>query len=455
MLYQKIVPSLKDYDAVICGGGFSGFAAAFASAREGLKTVIIEKGGCLGGVGTAALVNHILGVRKTVDNGFLQCVGGIFKDIENTLLERGAAVDVNTLNPDLCPHGWKRSLASGLIFDKEQMKLVLEQMLAQKGVKILYNTDIVDSIVKDNKVHGVVVHNKSGLYVIEGKYFVDATGDADVCVYSGFKTQKGDQSGQMSAASLEMHVEGVDTTELTEYMRKTGDVRFKDIINRLKNNGEWNFAYSIFISVKLTDDGVYMINTIRQTDVDGTDADSVSNAIINGRQENFKLFEIMKKHFPGFKNAKIREIASTLGVRETNRIVGEYTLSVDDVVSAKDFDDSVALTAYGWDMPNPKDPSYQPFENVKRSSPFTQIPYRCLLPKDTKNLIAIGRCISVEREVLGPCRVMGPCIAMGEAAGIATALALKNSCDYGSVDINELQNKITQYGGYFKREQVK
>lgn len=451
MLYSKNIEIKETYDLVVCGGGFSGFSTAYSAAREGLKVLLVERNASLGGVGTNGLVNHILGERFMDNTEVKTCVGGLFSKLEEEILKIDGAVDFKEVDLDLPPHGWISTLGIGLIFDKEKMKLLLEQMLISVGVKILYMTDIVDVITQDDTISGIVVHNKSGLYCIKAKYFADATGDADVCEMSGVETYKGDEEGGMAAASLEMHLENVDYNELNAYMQKTRDIRFKAIIEDLKEKGLWKFPYEIFISVMLTEKDTFMINTIRQVGIDGTKAGSISKGIIEGRKENFELFEVAKKYFPGFKNARIREIAPVIGIRETRRIKGEYTLTVEDLITGKDFEDSVALTGYGWDMPNPKKPSYQPFHGVAKKSHITQIPYSCLLPKGVSNLITVGRCISVEREVLGPVRVMGPCIAMGEAAGIATALAFENNTAYNKVNTDELRQKIMLNGGFVDR----
>jgi len=451
MVYSKNIEIKETYDLVVCGGGFSGFSTAYSAAREGLKVLLVERNASLGGVGTNGLVNHILGERFMDNTEVKTCVGGLFSKLEEEILKIDGAVDFKEVDLDLPPHGWISTLGIGLIFDKEKMKLLLEQMLISVGVKILYMTDIVDVITQDDTISGIVVHNKSGLYCIKAKYFADATGDADVCEMSGVETYKGDEEGGLAAASLEMHLENVDYNELNAYMQNTRDIRFKAIIEDLKEKGLWKFPYEIFISVMLTEKDTFMINTIRQVGIDGTNAKSINQAIIDGRKENFELFEVAKKYFPGFKNARIREIAPVIGIRETRRIKGEYTLTVEDLITGKDFEDSVALSGYGWDMPNPKKPSYQPFHGVAKKSHITQIPYRCLLPKGVSNLITVGRCISVEREVLGPVRVMGPCIAMGEAAGIATALAFENNTAYNKVNTDELRQKIVLNGGFVDR----
>ena len=454
MLYQKQLREGGSYDLVVCGGGFSGFAAAYAAAREGVRVLLIEREGALGGVGTSGLVNHILGVRSFEDDVLKQCVGGVFAEIERRLLATGDAVDVRKVDPNLNPHGWKKALATGLIFGNERMQLLLEQMLGEVGADLLYYTDIVDVVKDGAHLAGVVVHNKSGLSLIKGSCFVDATGDGDIAAMAGCDFEKGDEEGGLAAASLEMHVEGVDFDTLFAYMRDTGDVRFKELIGALKQKGEWPFPYEIFISVKLTGKDAYMINTIRQVGVDGTDAVSLTRAAVEGRAENYRLLEVMRAHFPGFANAVVRKIAPTVGIRETRRLKTAYRLAVQDIIDAVEFEDGIAVSGYGWDMPNPKRPSDQPYHGVARRSRFTQIPYRCLLPIGVPNLIAVGRCIGVEREALGVVRVMGPCLAMGECAGIAAKLSLTMENDFTAVDVTALRERIVAHGGVVDRAQA-
>jgi len=454
MLYQKEIPILDEYDIVVCGGGMSGFAAAYSAAREKEKVILIERNTSLGGVGTQGLVNHILGVRRYAADNVKTSVRGLFSKIENQLLETADAVDFRTVDPQLNPHGWLQALSTGLIFDCEKMKLLLEQMLTEVGVTILYYTDILDVVKQGNTITGVVIHNKSGLGIISGKYFIDATGDGDICHFAGCPSEIGDSENQTAAASLEMHVENVDTQALTQYMDESGDRRFRNIINNLKEQHLWPFPYDIFISVKLMKEDVYMINTIRQVGVNGLDAKSLTDAVISGRKENYCLLEIMRNYFPGFHNATIRQIAPVIGIRETRRIRSEYTLTVEDLINGTDFPDGIALSAYGWDLPHPKEPSFQPQAGVKRKSLDTQIPYRCLLPLGISNLIMAGRCIGAEREALGPVRVMGPCLAMGECAGIASSLALKEHIAFREVDIPLLQKTITSHSGLINRDQT-
>ncbi len=448
MLYSKELTSRGTYDVLVCGGGYTGFAAAYAAAREGMRVLLIERGSCLGGTGTSGLVTDILGQRHIADGRLVDSVRGIYALLEERLLAEDAALDAHTIDYTLHPHGWLPFLGTGLLYDNERMKALLETMLKEVGAEILYYTSIVDVIRTNDKVEGVILHNKNGLQAVYGTCVIDATGDGDVCANAGCAYEFGDEEGGLAAASLEMQVENVDDDALMDYMRRTGDVRFRNIIGELIEQGIWKFPYTIFISVLLTKPGVYMINTIRQVGINGINAESLTAGTIDGRAENLALLDIMRAHFPGFANAEVRQIAQIIGIRETRRIAGDYTLTVEDLIEGTAFPDSIAVSSYHWDLPDPKSPSHQPYEGVKRKSPYTHIPYRCLLPRGITGLLMAGRCISVEREVLGPVRVMGPCLAMGEAAGIAAAMAVVNTGgDFRKVDVDTLKQRVETYGG--------
>lgn len=457
MRWSKELPMRYSADVVVCGGGFAGFAAAYAAAREGEKVLLLERGWCLGGVGTSGLVNHILGVRLEEQGQVTTCVGGLFRTLEKRLIACGGGLPVDRENLSLTPHGWYPCLGIGLIFDQERMKLLLEELLTEVGVQILYGTEILDAVVESGRLKAVIACNKSGMFAVSGNYFVDGTGDGDILYRSGCAMEQGDETGGLAPASLELHVEHVDLPVLKEYMARTGDLRFRRIIRELREKGEWPFAYEIFISVNLMEPDVFLINTIRQVGVDGTDGESMTAAVLSGRKENYQLLEIARKHFPGFAYARVREIGSTMGIRETRRLQGEYVLSASDLICGTDFPDSIAMSAYDWDLPDPRHPSLQPLleQGISRQSPYTEIPYRCLLPREIENLIAVGRCISVERDVLGPVRVMGPCIAMGEAAGIAAHLAMHNGTSFRNVNVQTLKQMIRAHGGMTDREQIR
>ena len=254
----------------------------------------------------------------------------------------------------------------------------------------------------------------------------------------------------MTPATLMFHVDHVDQDALASEIYRTNSNRFKEHIQLLRESGDWPFPYDIFISVQLHEKGTLMINTTRICDVDGTDGRSISKGMMQGRSEVHDLFAIMKKHFLGFENARIKQVAPVLGIRETRRIIGDFVFKVSDIADELDFPDNIGFSGYGWDLPDPKRPSFQPMHQradaPKLRRLYTPIPYRILVPRPVENVICPGRAISVERDVLGPLREMGPCYAMGHAAGLASVQVVRDGTSYKNVDTNRLRNDLQNAG---------
>jgi hypothetical protein len=335
-------------------------------------------------------------------------------------------------------------------FDPIQMVALLDEKMLEAGVDTLFFTGFVDAIVEDNRITHVVLFNKSGLFSVPTSAVVDATGDGDVAARSGCEFVKGrDQDGLMTPATLMFHVDRVDQDVLASDIYRTKSNRFRELIADLRAKGLWKFPYDIFISVQLNEKGTMMINTTRICDVDGTDGRSISKGMMQGRREVAGLFELMKQHFPGFANARIKQVAPVLGIRETRRIRGDFVYTVNDLIAARDFDDTIGFSSYGWDLPDPKKPSYQPMYEApekRMNRIYTPIPYRVLVPRPVENVICPGRAISVERDVLGPLREQGPCMAMGHAAGVAAVQVVRDGASFASVDVGRLRADLKRGG---------
>ena len=430
---------MGSWDVLVCGGGPAGCAAALAARRAGCSVLLVEAQGQLGGMGTSGLVSHWLGGR-THDGHWV--VGGLFREWAQEVTARGIAL-LPRSDPAITytPHGWTNGLVHGVPFDPFAMAAYLDDKLTGAGVEVLFFTQVVDAQVQHNRIERVIVANKAGLSGVRARVMIDATGDADLAAHSGCEVVCGREGDHlMAAATLMFHVDNVDQKALADYIGEHNTPRFRAEILRLREAGEWPFPYEIFISVQLQEVGVMMINTPRLCDVDGTDPRSVSNGMRRGRAEIQQLLAIMRRHFPGFAQARLKAVAPLLGVRETRRIVGDFVLTVADVSAGIGFPDTIGLSGYGWDLPDPKRPSYQPMHEARVAKPpVTPIPYRIMLPRPVTNLICPGRAVSVEREVLGPLRVMAPCMAMGEAAGLAAIQALTRGGELAKVSVPDLQ----------------
>lgn len=444
------------FDAIVCGGGPAGCAAALAAARSGLRCLLVECSGQLGGMGTSGLVSHWLGGRS--EDASRWVVGGVFKELVEEAAAGGfALIPRKTEGARYQPHGWHLGLLHGIPFDPWRMASFLDGKMAAAGVETLLAARAVGVKKEGSRMKGLVVAAKDGLSFIEADVFIDASGDADLAFFSGCETVKGREGDSLTTpATLMMHVDNVDQDALSAYIEEKDSPRFRKEIEGLREKGEWDFPCEIFISVQLNEKGVMMINTSRLCEVDGCDSRSISKALVRGRAESVKLFELMRRRLPGFAKARISAIASSLGVRETRRIKSEEWMTVAALLEGRSFPGVVGYSSYGWDLPDPKRPSFQPMSERKvEKPPFTPIPYGIMLPRGAVgNLVCPGRAVGVERDLLGPLRVMAPCMAMGEAAGVAAALALKGDGAFASVDVEALRAELGRRGAIVDEEAI-
>jgi hypothetical protein len=459
--YNQKIPVGHAYDVVICGGGPSGCAAALAARREGLKTLLIEGMGQLGGMAVTGLVSQWLGGR-TQEGAWV--VGGLFKSLSEDAVKKGyALLPTLKVGQKYHPFGWFNWFIHGIPLNPFAIDLFLDEKMEQAGIDVLLHTQFLDVMVEDNKITHVIFYNRGGIQAIKTKAVIDTTGNAEVAVKSNCQTIKGrKEDGKMTPASLIFHVYNVDQEALTNYIEKEKDPKLRRLIDKLRKTGEWDFPYDIFIATRLVENGEFYINTNRLTGVDGTDGYSISEGMRRGRKEIHKLMQVFKKYIPGFENARIKAIAPQMGVRETRRIIGDFMLTVEDLAQDKEFNDCIGFSMYGWDLPDPDKPSIQPFADDEitgykhkiKKGLSTPLPFRIMIPRPVGNLICPGRAVSVEGQVLGPVRVMAPCMAMGEAAGMATEQVIKKGVSFSEIDIEELRIKLKEVGAIVDKEQL-
>lgn len=446
------VPLLESRDVIVVGGGPAGCSAALSAARAGKSVLLLEGQSQLGGMSTSGLVSHWLGGRKA-DGSWV--VGGIFRQLSLEAHRRGAAA-LPRVQPGqkYTPHGWYLGLSHGVPIDPWAVAAMLDDVLAEATVDVLLQTQFVDVIRQDGRITHILIYNKSGLQAVGGQCFIDATGDADLAARAGCGFDLGRDDDQATTpCSLEMQICDADVEQLSRYIHEHDAPRFLDEIKALDAKGLWPFPVDRLITVQLIEKGMMLVNTSRLCGYDGTDGESISRALAAGRAESQKLLATMREHFPGFKDAKIAAIASLLGVRETRRIHGELRLNVDDILAAEPLEDIIGLSSYGWDLPDPNRPSYQPMHG-KATPELALIPYRIMVPRGIDNLLCPGRAVSVERDVLGPLRVMGPVMAMGEAAGQAAVNAIDADAPCRAIDTNQLRTQLRECGAILQPDQI-
>lgn len=456
--FNTEIERIDSFDVVVCGGGPSGIAAALQSSRAGLSVALIEENGCFGGTMTSAAVSHLLGGRRWDEKtrSMVREVGGIFDEITDSLIAKGKAVDPSTIDVDNNPYGWYPRMAAGIPCDSEALKRELDTLIQDSGITAALFTTVVAiqrDVQDDALIKYLIAHDQSGFRAFTAKTIIDATGDAQIAFLAGCPVRTGrDEDNLMTPATLIMHVDTVDMQRYVAYQNRHQQPKLIDIITRLKDEGVWNFPYEIFIAIQLNDEDVCMVNTVRQVGVDGTNAQSLTDAMIDGRRQCDELLQIMKRYFPGFEQARLRFTAPRIGIRETRRISGRSNVTLRDALDGRRYEDEVLKTTYNFDLPDPKRPSFDPMlgsvdnPNAKRTHVGIYAPYGVMLPQTVDNLIVCGRCVSVDREVLGPMRVTGPAMMGGQAAGFAAALAKQYEIHACAVDGREVRESLVQAG---------
>jgi len=439
-------PVVDEVDVLVCGGGPAGIAAAVSAVRQGVSVLLIEKQGCLGGVATNCLVGVWLGSYSR--DGQFPVIGGVFSQIVDRLAAEGAAIPAGEDLIGGTRHvGYASWHGRTVPFEFEPCKRIVEEFVLEAGVKLRYFTTAVLPQVADRRIQGVFVHSKNGMEFVKARAVVDATGDADIAFLSGCPTEQGrEEDGLTSPTGSIFVMEGVDSEAFEAYCKTTGDVRFKSVIGELQTKGQWPFPFEGIVCCEMPRRGRFFINALQQLNVNGTKAEDLTRGIIEGRQQVRMLVDIMKRHMPGFSRSTLVESSHVLGVRDTRRIIGHYRISVADVIEGRHYSDTIALSGYQFDMADPKKPSHQRMDKTAPSSPYTEIPYRSLLPKESDNLSGAGRSVSAAWDALGILRIMPACFAMGQAAGTAAAMAAQSNVVFMDIDVTLLQRTLDKAG---------
>lgn len=460
------------YDVVVVGGGMSGACAAIAAARNGAKVLIIDQNGYFGGSLTAMGV----GPMMTFFAGEKQVIKGIGQEIVSNLVDQnfspGHVLDSTNYISYVTP------------FDAEGLKLVLDQMVKDAGSDVLFHSYLIGVEHSDRKANTLYISNKDGVSMVSAKYFIDATGDADLATECGIAFQLGRESDHASQPmTMNLKVYDVDSNQLRKevladpekFPRLNRDldvmkevpnlsfIGFQDEFKQAKANGELSIPREDVLFFETNNPGEFIMNTTRIIDESGVDAASLTRAEMIGRKQCQELYRFLVKYIPGFQHSKIAFTGPNVGVRGSRQIQGKYVLTGDDVLSSKRFATTIAHNGYPIDIHNPKgegtssvhsklqkEMSDDHFDRSVMNN-YYQIPYEVLIPNEVDNLLVTGRCVSATFEAQAAIRTTPTMTALGQAAGTAIAQAFNHQQSVQEIDVSQLQDTLIAQGSYIEK----
>ena len=431
-------PLLDEVEVLVLGGGPAGIAAAASAASAGASTLLIERYGFLGGMGTAAGVTNFCGLYANVHGDIRRVVHGIADD----LLER-----IDALGGLSAPHlifGKTRAQA----YDMSAYKCAADDLLLAAGAKLLFHAQAVGVLMKrENEIDALLIETRSGRRALRARIFIDASGDGDLAAFAGAPWEK---SAQLLYPTLMFKVNNVDpegakhaVEEIPRLMREaeaSGEYRFARmgaIVRPMKNPREWRA-------------NVTQIRNEQGLALDGTDAAQLSAGEIEGRRQVRDYIRFLRERVPGFEASHVSDIAPQVGIRETRRVTGEYLLSGEDVLECRDFADGIGVNGWPLEQHVAGDVRWS-WPPIPESRGYNQLPYRMILPQRIDNLLVAGRCASMTQAGQSAARVTGGCFVMGQAAGTAAAMAAAQNLKPRAVDVESLQARLESEGAYLGR----
>jgi glycine/D-amino acid oxidase-like deaminating enzyme len=430
MHFRRTIESLAKVDVVVVGSGSAGSCAAIAAARENVSVLLLERHPFLGGTSTAVL-DTFYGFY-TPGSPSHKVVGGVADDVIAELRRLDKIIE----RPNTYGAG------QGITYHPEYLKCAWERLLQDAGARILLNCWVQDVIADGNRITGLIVATRQGLVKVEATTFIDASGDADLCYWSNapFELAGEHQDAQSLTTTFRMCNVNMDA-------RRTIDkAAFHKLMEEAVDHG-----YSLprregsdhITTVK----GVLATNLTRVKSfenrngrvINATDPTFLSAAEVEGRKQALEYIRFLRDCVPGYTNADLASFSTYIGVRETRRVIGDYVLTREDVLSARQFDDQIGLCGAPIEEHGPRDVTrweYLP------DGECVGIPYRTLLPQNLENVLVAGRCFSASHDAHASVRSMAQCMAMGQAAGSAAAYCSHHHTDTRSIPFAAIRERL-------------
>jgi len=416
------------YDVVVVGSGSAGASAAIAAARAGARTLLVERMGFLGGISTAVLDTFY--AFYTPGRAPRRVVGGLAWEVAGRLTEEGAAFE----RPNTYGAG------TGITYDPEVLKRTWETLALEAGAEVLLHTWVTGvELDADRRVRALTLFSKGGAGRVEAAVVVDASGDGDVAAWAGVPFDDPAANEQVQSLSTVFRLANVDVERAEAF----GKAALWACMREASQSGAYRLPRIEGSWHRTPQPGVVMALMTRVPRVDATDPVQLTRAEIEGRRQAWEYARFLRELVPGFERAVMISTSPAIGVRESRRVHGRYRLTAGDVLTARRFDDEIALCGA------PVEDHHAGADTRWRYVPdggVYGIPYRCLLPEGVEGLLVAGRCFSATHDAHASARSMGTCMTMGQAAGTAAALAAASGVVPGDLAATRLRARLEEHG---------
>jgi hypothetical protein len=433
------IPVIAEPDVLVAGGGAAGIAAAVAAAQSGASVLLLERWGFLGGTLSAVTLGGFCGIWTATPERLIPVVGGLFNEFTDRLKQRDGIT---------APRRWMKVAA--LPYDPTLVKLVSDEILEARGVDVLFHTWVANVQMDADRVDAVIIENKGGRFAVRPRIVIDCTGDGDVAARAGAPYELG-AGGITQFGSSMFRMANVDMEQFGALSRDEISQRLEQVVNDGTPLPRTMVAlYPHPIS------GVVHLNATKVARSDGqpfdlTDPRELSEAERVGRRQVFLYESVLRKHMPGFKNARVVDIGAQIGIRESRLVRGDHVLTADEVLRGAKPEDRIACSAWPVEMHGLGLKTVWKFLD---DGDYYGIPYRAMTPVGLKNVLVAGRCISASHEAQASVRVSATAFAMGEAAGLASAMALQRDGDIRQIDVASLQALLRTNGAILELNEV-